>query len=210
LGGRSPRRLRRSRAVTLAVAAAPRPAVLADAIPRTLARDAVLVLAAALLTAACAQIDIPVPGSPVPISGQTFAVLLTGAALGARRGALGQALYVVLGLALPFYAGGTSGSGVLFGATGGYLVGFVIAGWLVGRLAEVRQDRTVPRAFVAFSVGQLVIFGIGVPWLAVSAGLTPGGAIAAGFTPFILGGIVKSALAGLLLPGAWKLVGRVC
>jgi biotin transport system substrate-specific component len=156
--------------VTLA-AAAPRPVVLADAIPRTALRDGVLVLAAALLTAACAQIDIPVPGSPVPISGQTFAVLLTGAALGARRGALGQMLYVALGLALPFYAGGASGTDVLFGATGGYLFGFIVAGYLVGRLAEERQDRTVPRAFVAFSVGQLVIFGLGVPWLAVSADL---------------------------------------
>jgi biotin transport system substrate-specific component len=189
-------------------AAVPRPVVLADALPRTVVRDAGLVLGAALLTAACAQIDIPVPGSPVPISGQTFAVLLTGAALGAHRGALGQLLYVALGLALPFYAGGESGGGVLFGATGGYLFGFIVAGYAVGRLAELRQDRTFLRAFPAFSIGQLIIFGMGVPWLAISAGLEPGEAIAAGFTPFIVGGLVKSALAGILLPGAWKLVGR--
>jgi biotin transport system substrate-specific component len=193
--------------VTMSVAV-PRPLVLADALPRTVARDAGLVLAAALLTAACAQIEFPVPGSPVPISGQTFAVLLTGAALGARRGALGQLLYVALGLALPFYAGGDSGSGVLFGATGGYLFGFIIAGYAVGKLAELRQDRTFLRAFPAFTVGQLIIFGLGVPWLAVSADLTPSEAIAAGFTPFILGGLLKSALAGLMLPGAWKLLGR--
>jgi biotin transport system substrate-specific component len=189
-------------------AAVPRPVVLADALPRTVARDAGLVLAAALLTAACAQIEFPVPGSPVPISGQTFAVLLTGAALGARRGALGQALYVALGLALPFYSGGASGPDVLFGATGGYLLGFILAGWATGRLAELRQDRTFLRAFPAFTVGQLVIFGLGVPWLAISANLTPAEAIDAGFVPFILGGILKSALAGLLLPSAWKLVGR--
>jgi biotin transport system substrate-specific component len=189
-------------------AAVPRPVVLADALPRTVVRDAGLVLGAALLTAACAQVDIPVPGSPVPISGQTFAVLLTGAALGAHRGALGQLLYVAHGLALPFYAGGESGGGVLFGATGGYLFGFIIAGYAVGRLAELRQDRTFLRAFPAFTIGQLIIFGLGVPWLAISAHLTPGEAIAAGFTPFIVGGLVKSALAGLLLPGAWKLVGR--
>src|SRR5689334_6236316 len=133
--------------------AVPRPIVLADALPRTVARDAGLVLAAALLTAACAQIEFPVPGSPVPISGQTFAVLLTGAALGARRGALGQLLYVALGLALPFYSGGEHGSGVLFGATGGYLFGFIIAGYAVGRLAELRRDRTFLRAFPAFTVG---------------------------------------------------------
>ena len=193
--------------MTMSVAV-PRPLVLADALPRTVARDAGLVLAAALLTAACAQIEFPVPGSPVPISGQTFAVLLTGAALGARRGALGQLLYVALGLALPFYAGGDSGSGVLFGATGGYLFGFIIAGYAVGKLAELRQDRTFLRAFPAFTVGQLIIFGLGVPWLAISADLTPSQAIAAGFTPFILGGLLKSALAGLMLPGAWKLLGR--
>jgi biotin transport system substrate-specific component len=188
--------------------AVPRPVVLADALPRTVARDAALVLAAALLTAACAQIEIPVPGSPVPISGQTFAVLLTGAALGANRGALGQILYVGLGLFLPFYSGGDSGSGALFGATGGYLFGFILAAWVVGRMAEHRQDRTFLRAFPAFCVGQLIIFGLGVPWLAISADLTLAQAIDAGFTPFILGGIVKSTLAGLLLPGAWALLGR--
>ena len=184
-----------------------RPVVLADALPRTVARDGALVLAAALLTAACAQISFPVPGSPVPVTGQTFAVLLTGAALGAHRGALGQMLYVALGLALPFYSDGASGPDVLFGVTGGYLFGFILAGYAVGRMAEMRQDRTFTRAFPAFCVGQLIIFGIGVPWLAISANMTPSEAIAAGFTPFILGGILKSALAGLMLPAAWKLVG---
>ena len=188
--------------------AAPRPVVLADVLPRTLVRDAALVLVAALLTAACAQIEIPVPGSPVPISGQTFAVLLTAAALGARRGALGQVLYVALGLALPFYSGGDSGPDVLFGATGGYLFGFILAGWATGRLAELRQDRTFLRAFPAFCVGQLIIFGLGVPWLAISADLTPGQAIDAGFTPFILGGIVKAIVAGVVLGAAWKLARR--
>src|SRR5262245_58596200 len=119
-----------------------RPAVLADAWPRSAARDAGLVLAAALLTALCAQITIQVPHSPVPVTGQTFAVLLTSAALGARRGALGQLLYVALGLVLPFYSDGTHGTEVLFGATGGYLFGFVVAGYAVGRLAEQGQDRT--------------------------------------------------------------------
>jgi biotin transport system substrate-specific component len=188
--------------------AVPRPVVLADALPRTVARDAGLVLAAALFTALCTQVEIPVPGSPVPITGQTFAVLLTAAALGARRGALGQLLYVALGLFLPFYSDGGSGLDHIWGATGGYLVGFIVAGWAVGRLAELGQDRTFLRAFPAFCVGQLIIFGVGVPWLAVSADMTAAQAIDAGFVPFILGGIVKSTLAGLLLPGAWALLGR--
>ena len=190
-------------------AAVPRRAVLADVLPRSVARDIVLVVAAALLTAACAQIEIAVPGSPVPVTGQTFAVLLTGAALGANRGGLGQALYVLLGLVgLPFYSGGDSGVHVITGATGGYLVGFIVAGYFVGRLAELGQDRQVVRAFPAFVVGQVVIFAIGVPWLAVSANMSMSEAIDKGFTPFILGGLIKSALAGALLPGAWKLVRR--
>ena len=148
------------------------------------------------------------PGSPVPVSGQTFAVILTAAALGAHRGAAAQALYVLLGMVgLPFYSGGEGGVEHLFGATGGYLLGFIVAGWVVGRLAERGQDRTVRRAAPAFAAGQLVIFAFGVPWLAVSADLSAGEAIAAGFTPFILGGIVKAALAGVLLPSAWRLVG---
>jgi len=144
----------------------------------------------------------------VPVTGQTFAVLLTGAALGAHRGALWQLLYVALGLALPFYSDGASGPDVLFGATGGYLFGFILAGYAVGRMAELRQDRTFTRAFPAFCVGQLIIFGIGVPWLAVSANLSPSEAISLGFTPFILGGIVKAIAAAGLLPAAWWLVGK--
>ncbi len=195
--------------MSLSAAAVPRRAVLADVLPRTAARDVVLVVGAALFTALCAQFEIPVPGSPVPVSGQTFAVILGAAALGATRGTLAMGLYVLLGaVGLPFYSGGSSGVEVLWGATGGYLVGFVAAGYVVGTLAERGQDRTFLRAAPAFAAGQLLIFGFGVPWLAVSAGLTPSEAIAAGFTPFIVGGIVKAALAGALLPSAWRLVGR--
>ncbi len=195
--------------MTLSAAAVPRHAVLADALPRSVARDVVLVVGAALFTALCAQFEIPVPGSPVPVSGQTFAVILGSAALGASRGTLAMGLYVLLGMVgLPFYAGGESGVDVIWGATGGYLVGFIAAGWVVGTLAERGQDRTFLRAAPAFAAGQLLIFGFGVPWLAVSAGLSASEAIAAGFTPFIVGGIVKAALAGALLPSAWRLVGR--
>ena len=180
--------------------------VLADAIPGARVRDVLLVVAGALLTAACAQISIHVPGSPVPVTGQTFAVVLAGASLGSVRGGLSQLLYLALGLVTPVYAGGAQGSGVLFGASGGYIVGFVIAGFVIGAIAERGGDRRVLSAFAAFALGQLVIFGVGVPWLKVSASLSWGSAIHEGFTIFILGGVIKAALAGLLTPSAWRIL----
>ena len=116
--------------------ALPRPAVLADVIPGARVRDAVLVLSGALLTALFAQISIDVPPSPVPITGQTLAVGLVGATLGMRRGASSLALYLVLGLFLPFYADGESGWHVVWGASGGYLVGFIFAAAFVGWMAS--------------------------------------------------------------------------
>jgi len=191
----------------MGTAVAPR-LVLADVLPRSRARDVALVLGAALLTAACAQVVFPVPGSPVPVTGQTFAVVLTAAALGARRGAAGQLLYLGLGLVgLPFYSEGSSGPDVVFGATGGYLVGFVVAGWLVGALAERRLDRSLRTALPVFLAGQLAIFGLGVPWLALSAELSPLQALELGFFPFIVGGIAKGLAAAALLPAAHRLVG---
>lgn len=180
--------------------------VLADALPGTRVRDALLILAGALLTAVCAQISIHVPGSPVPITGQTFAVVLAGASLGSVRGGLSQLLYLLLGLGLPVYASGTHGTGVLFGASGGYIIGFVLAAAAVGWIAERGGDRRVLSACVAFALGQLLIFGVGVPWLKVSASLSWGAAIHEGFTIFILGGIVKAVLAGLLMPSAWRVL----
>lgn len=183
--------------------------VLGDVMTPSVVRDVTLVVSAALLTALAARIEIAVPGSPVPISGQTAAVMLTAAALGARRGVAGQALYVGLGaIGLPFYSGGESGWDVVSGATGGYLIGFVLAAHLVGRLAERRFDRRVQFAVPAFVLGQLAIFGIGVPWLAVVADLSASEAIAQGFTPFVAGGLVKAALVGALMPAAWRAVRR--
>lgn len=194
--------------VATAAAAAPR-RVLADVVPNVRARDLALIVAGALLTAVCAQLTIYLPGDPVPITGQTFAVLLTGAALGANRGAMAQALYLGLGMiGLPVYADGESGIGVIFGATGGYLLGFVVAAWVVGRLAEVRMDRTPIKALPMFAIGTLIVWGLGTPWLAVSADLSPITAIELGIVPFIAGDIAKAVAAGALLPAAWKLVGR--
>lgn len=183
--------------------------VLADVIPGARVRDAVLVTGAALLTALLAQVAIPVAGSPVPITGQTLAVVLTAAALGPARGFAGQALYLLLGaVGLPFYSDAGSGFDVVFGATGGYIIGFLPAAYLIGLAARQGQDRRITRALPLFALGQLVIFAIGVPWLAVAADLSPSAAISAGFTPFIVGGLVKAAIAGVALPGAWWVVGK--
>lgn len=178
--------------------------VLGDALPGARIRDLLLVLAGAGLTALCAQVSIHVPGSPVPVTAQTLGVVLAGAALGSWRGLASQALYLLLGLALPIYAGGTSGAGVLWGASGGYIVGFILAAGLVGWAAEHGADRLWKLAAVVFALGQLTIFGIGVPWLKVSAGLSWTAAIHEGFTIFIVGGVVKAVMAGVLMPTAWS------
>ena len=190
--------------MTATTAPLPRRAVLADVLPGARTRDAALICAGALLTVLGAQISIHVPPSPVPITGQTLAVVIAGAALGARRGASSQLLYVILGLFLPVYADGAQGFDVIWGATGGYLVGFVVAAWLVGRLAELGADRRPVLAFAAFCAGQLTIFGIGVPWLKVSTGMPWTDAIHYGFTIFIVGGLIKAAIGGLAVPAAWR------
>lgn len=183
--------------------------VLADLIPGARVRDAALVLTAALFTALLAQVEVPVPGSPVPISGQTLGVVLTAAALGPVRGAAGQALYVLLGaVGLPFYAGGDAGFSHLAGATGGYLFGFIIAGYLVGLAARHGLDRAPWKALPLFLAGQAVIFALGVPWLAAVADLSATDALDQGLYPFIVGGLVKAAIAGAVMAGAWRLIHR--
>lgn len=175
--------------------------------PTVAARNAVLVLGGALLTALLAQVSLPVPGSPVPITGQTLAVVLTAASLGPWRGVAGQGLYLLLGvIGLPFYSDGSSGVHVLAGATGGYLLGFLPAAVLIGAAARRGRDRHIASATALFIAGQGVIFAVGVPWLAVVAHLDTQQAIAAGLTPFLVGGLVKAGIAGLLLPGSWRLV----
>jgi len=181
--------------------------VLADVLPGARVRDALLISGAALFTALLAQVVVPVMGSPVPITGQTLAVVLTAAALGPARGLAGQALYLLLGaVGLPFYSEASGGIEVVFGATGGYLVGFLPAALLVGLAARQGQDRRFTHALPLFIAGQLVIFAIGVPWLAVVADMSASQALDAGFYPFLVGGLVKAGLAALLLPAAWRLV----
>jgi biotin transport system substrate-specific component len=191
-----------------AAGALDRRAVLADVIPGARVRDAVLVVSAALLTALFAQISIHVPGSPVPITGQTLAVGLVGATLGMRRGMASLALYAVLGLFLPFYADGESGWDVVWGASGGYIIGFIFAAGFIGWMAEHGADRNVFLAFLAFVGGQLLIFAFGLAGLKIAVGESWSWTIHNGFTIFIIGGLVKAAMGAVALPGAWRLVRR--
>jgi biotin transport system substrate-specific component len=189
-------------------AALPRHAVLADAIPGARVRDAVLIVGGALMTALFAQISIEVPPSPVPITGQTLAVGLVGATLGARRGASSLGLYALLGLFLPFYADGDSGWHVIWGASGGYIIGFIFAAGFIGWMAEHGADRNVVLAFVAFVGGQLIIFAFGLVGLKIAVDESWGWTIHNGFTIFIVGGLVKAAIGAAVLPSAWGLVRR--
>lgn len=175
---------------------------------RSAAVTAALVVAFALLTALAAQIRIPLPFTPVPITGQTFAVLLAGAALGSWAGAGSQALYLAMGFAgFPVFAGGEGGWEYATGPTFGYLVGFVAAAWIVGLLAERGQDRSPWTAIPAFLAGTLVIYVFGVTWLlrTVPAIGSLGDALALGVAPFVVGDLLKALAAGVLLPAAWRL-----
>lgn len=181
-------------------------------------RHAALVVAGALLVALVAQFKISLPYTPVPITGQTFGVLLVGGALGFRRGALALALYLLMGTFLPVYAGGASGldrivglegGRLVLGATGGYLLGFVVAAAVVGRLAELGWDRRLGGAVAAMAVGNVVIYLVGVPWLMAATGMPFGSAIEKGILPFLIGDAVKLALAGAAFPAAWWVVGRL-
>ncbi len=169
--------------------------------------DAALVLGGSLLIALSAQVAIPLPFSPVPVTGQTLAVLLVGALLGSRRGALAVVAYIAQGLAgLPVFAGGAAGLARLFGPTGGYLVGFVAAAFLVGLLAERGWDRRFGTTVAAMTLGNVVIYAVGATWLAVFVGGLPQ-AWSMGVLPFLPGDAVKIVLAAVVLPGGWKLLG---
>jgi biotin transport system substrate-specific component len=171
--------------------------------------DAALVVAGAALIAASAQVVIPLPFTPVPVTGQTFAVLLSGAALGAARGGSSGLLYLLAGATgAPVYAGGAGGWEVIAGASGGYLVAFPLAAALTGRLAERRWDRRVPSALAAMALGSLLIYALGLAWLAAALDVGLGRALQLGFYPFVPGDLLKLGLAALLLPGAWRLVER--
>ncbi|MGB8941727.1 MAG: biotin transporter BioY [Streptomyces sp.] len=180
--------------------------VLADLLPASRAKDAAFVLGGAALTGIAAQIAVPVPGSPVPVTGQTFAALLVGTAIGARRGFLSLAVYALVGMAgMPWFA--QAGSGVAAPSLG-YVLGMLLAATVVGALARRGGDRSVLRTAGTMVLGSAIIYAVGVPYLAAATGMSLTQAVAAGLTPFLIGDALKAALAMGALPTAWKLLDR--
>lgn len=180
--------------------------VLADLVPGGLVRDLALVAASAAFVGLSAQVAIPLPFTPVPLSLQTFAVLLSAAALGPVRAGSGMLLYLAAGMAgVPWFSQQTAGWGF---PSFGYIIGFVLAAALVGILARRGADRSIVGTAATMIAGNLVIYAVGVPYLALAIGVGLGEAIALGVIPFLAGDGLKILLAAGLLPAAWKLVGR--
>ncbi len=174
----------------------------------SMVNNILLVLAGSILIALTAQIAIPVSGSPVPATGQTFGVLVVGMALGSRRGALAVIAYLVEGaLGAPVFAMGTSAP-ALVGPTAGFLYGFVPAAFLTGYLAENGWDRNPISTAFAMLAGNLVLYVPGLLFLGMTFGLTPSKTLAAGFLPFYGVDLAKLILAAAVMPLAWKLLGK--
>jgi biotin transport system substrate-specific component len=176
------------------------------AVPSRRARTVALVVAGSAVVALTAQVSIPLPWTPVPITGQLLGVMLVGAALGARRGVAALALYLAEGAAgLPFFAGGAAGFAHLLGPSGGYLWGFPLAAAATGWLAERGWDRRFVSAALAMTLGNIVVYATGLPWLARFVGWEQ--VWTAGFWPFVPGALIKIGVAAALLPFAWILLG---
>lgn len=175
---------------------------------RSLTTDIALVAAGAGLTAVAAQIAIPL--WPVPITMQTLAVLLVGSTLGASRGALSMVLYAVLGLVgLPVFSDASHGAAVLFGSTGGYIIGFIFAAALTGWLAQRNWDKKFLGAALSFLAGTGVTFVFGLTMLAVVLQSDLAQTLQWGLYPFIIGGVIKAGIAAAVIPMTWKLADRV-
>ena len=186
-------------AATLRLALLPRAGVLGDVL---------LVIAGAALVALAAQVRIPL--DPVPITGQTFAVLLVGASLGSVRGLASLLVYSLAGIAgAPIFQDQSHGWEYFSGATGGYIVGFVIAAAVTGWLAERRWDRRFSSAVAAMLTGNVLVYLFGLPWLAHVADYDLLTTLQKGLAPFLPGDLIKLYLAAALLPGAWRLVERM-
>lgn len=191
-------------AISLAIG---RPTLADRLFTRGMVMDIVLVAAGAALTAIAAQIQIPL--WPVPVTGQTLAVLLVGSSLGALRGALSMVLYVILGIVgLPVFSDAASGIPVILGPTGGYIIGFVFAAAFTGWIAQRSWDRKILRSILAFLGGTVVTFAIGLPWLAFTLGLNVEQVLTGGLYPFIIGGVVKMLIAAGAITLGWKHVER--
>lgn len=165
--------------------------------------DILLILLGSFFVAICSQFAYRLPFSPVPITGQTFAVLLTGAVLGCRRGGMSLFLYVIEGaMGLPVFAGGTGGITVILGPTMGYLIGFILAGILVGSLAERGFDKRWYTMLISFCAGQVVIYFFGVLRLSMFVGIER--VFELGVAPFLIGDVIKAGLVIMMLPSIWK------
>jgi biotin transport system substrate-specific component len=189
---------------TLAVAASP------SRVRRAWIYRVALALAGSWLIAGLAQVQIRLPFTPVPVTGQTLGVLLVGASLGSALGALSLVLYLAQGaLGLPFFAGGTGGLELLraSSATGGYLLGFVAAATVVGALAERGWDRDLRGAISAMFLGEVVLYLVAIPWLIHALGVGLERAIVLGLAPFVVGDALKLFVAAGALPAAWRVVG---
>lgn len=187
-------------------AAQPRVPVLADLGSRSRVRDAALVLSGTALIAGFSQLIVPLPFTPVPLSLSTFAVLLTGLALGPFRALLSTVLYLALGTAgLPIFA--EQGSGWAF-ASYGYVVGYIAAAVLAGVAARRGADRSPLATIGAATLATVAVYAFGVPWLMVSLQVGLPQALALGVLPFLIGDAIKATAAALLLPGTWRLIGR--
>jgi biotin transporter BioY len=166
--------------------------------------DAIIVICGSLLVGLSAQIKVYLPISPVPITGQTFAVLMLGALLGSRRGVLAMIAYIAEGaMGLPVFAGGI-GLAALIGPTGGYLIGFIASAYVVGKLAEMGWDRRVITTVAAMFAGEVVLYAFGVCWLAIMTNIRM--ALTVGLYPFIVGDILKVVFAAAVLSAGWKLL----
>jgi biotin transport system substrate-specific component len=175
-----------------------------------LTADALLILAGVVLVALVAQIRIHLPFTPVPITGQTFGVLLVGASLGAWRGLSSLLAYLLVGaLGLPVYAGSQRGWEVVQGPTGGYLVGFVVAAAVVGSLAQRGWDKKLFSSILAMLVGSIIIYIFGLLWLSRVGGTDLPRTLELGLYPFLLGDALKLLMASAALPAAWRLVRRI-
>jgi len=180
----------------------PAPRVLADVVSHSWVRNVALVVAGAAFVGVSAQIAIPLPFTPVPLTLQTFAVLLTAAALGSIRGIAAMALYAVVGaVGFPWFAEASSGySDPSFG----YIIGFIAAAFVVGRIAEHGATRSVVRTAGVMILGNVIIYAVGVTWLKNSLDASWSDAIAWGLTPFLIGDAIKVAAAAGLFPATWK------
>ena len=169
--------------------------------------DLLLITGGILVLSLSAQLAIRLPFSPVPITMQTLAVVMIGVVLGSSRGAVSAASYVAAGaMGLPVFAGGSMGIAHLAGPTGGYLFGFTAAAWLTGFLAENGWDRKLWTSFLAMTAGTTIIFAFGMAWLGIFTGYN--NVVAMGLIPFIPGAVMKLAIAAVILPTAWKIVGK--